>query len=69
MYEVGAVADQPLSPADGGVADSFTRYPVTAVLSVAVKAEIGTVRDELVLGRVKEVRVGAVVSEEALMFK
>jgi hypothetical protein len=36
VYEVGADADQPLSPVDGVVADSFTRYPVTPVALVAV---------------------------------
>ncbi len=63
VYEVGADADQPLSPVDGVVADSFTRYPVTPVASVAVRDEIDTVSDDAVAGTVNAVMVGAVESD------
>ena len=65
VYEVGAEADQPLYPVDGVVADSFTRYPVTPVASVAVRELIDTVSDDAVAGTVKAVMVGAVESEGA----
>lgn len=43
------MADQPAAVADGLVADWFTRYPVTAMLSVAVKVVMGAVT----IGRIK----------------
>ena len=41
----------------GGVADSVTCQPVTPTASVAVKVDIGTVRDVEVAGTVKGLRL------------
>ncbi len=68
VYEVGADADHPLSPTDGVEDDSFTRYPVTPVASVAVRELMDTVREEAVDGIEKEDTTGAVESEGAVYF-
>ena len=47
--------------------DSVTRYPVTAVLSVAVKVVTGTVKEDEVGGTTKAVTVGAVVSARVIV--
>jgi hypothetical protein len=62
VYVAGAEPVQPGLPAAGGVADSVIRYPVTPMLSVAVKEVIGISR--LFDGdvAVKAVTVGAVAS-------
>jgi hypothetical protein len=41
---------------------SDRKYPVTATLSVAVKVDTVTVKEEAVAGRVKAVIIGMVVS-------
>ena len=46
----------------GTVDDSDTLYPVTPTLSDAASVEMETVRDDAVVGRVKAVIVGLVVS-------
>ena len=63
VYDVGAATVQPVAVAAGVADDSFTRYPVTPTLSDAARLVIGTTREEAVVGTVKAVTVGAVVSE------
>ncbi len=60
---VGAAAVHPVAKAVGLVADSVTLWPVTATLSVAVKAEIGTVNELEVAGMLNVLTVGGVVSD------
>jgi hypothetical protein len=67
VYETGTVADHPLAVADGVVADSLMKYPVTATLSVAVKVAMGTVSVVAVAGMVKAVMVGGVASDSVIV--
>ena len=62
MKAVGLETDQPSAPEEGGVDDSVIRYSLTAILSEAVKAVIGTLR--LIEGdvTVNEFTVGLVIS-------
>jgi hypothetical protein len=45
VYNVGAEALHPMSLACGAVVVSVSLYPVTAILSVAVKLFIGTINE------------------------
>ena len=62
VKEVGAKKDQPAADADGVVADSVTRYPVTAALSETAKPVIDTVKEVEVDGMVKAITVGGSTS-------
>jgi hypothetical protein len=62
VCDVEAVADHPVAEAAGAVAVSVIIYPVTAMLSVAVKRVIGILSEVAVAGIVNPVTVGAVVS-------
>lgn len=62
VYDDGAEADQPAAPGSGAVAVSVTRYPLTARLSVAASAVIGTVRLDAAAGIVKALTTGGVPS-------
>jgi hypothetical protein len=66
-YEVGTVDDQPVAAAEGLVEDSLTKKPVTLTLSVAVRLVIETVSDVAVVGTVKAVTVGTVVSGNVMV--
>ena len=67
VYEAGAEAVQPAAPAAGEVVLSVSMYPVTPMLSVAVKLLIATVRDAAVAGIMKTVIAGAVVSGRVMV--
>ena len=62
----GAEALQPVADAAGGEGFSVIRYPITAMLSVAVRAVIGTVRDSVKEGMVNVATVGGVKSFNTL---
>jgi len=59
---VGADADHPAAVAAGLVELSFTIYPATPTLSLAVNDEIATVREVAVDGTLKADTVGGAVS-------
>jgi len=61
-YEVGAVMFHPELPEVGAEEDSVIIYPVTAILSDAIKLLTETVRDAEVDGIEKEEMVGGLVS-------
>ena len=59
---VGAVALHPVEPAEGPVALSVIRKPVTPMLSVAENPETGTVKEADVAGSAKLFMIGNIVS-------
>jgi len=62
VKDAGGVPDQPLADGSGGVALVVIIYPVTPTLSVAVNPDTGTVSDVEVVGMLKAVTAGGVVS-------
>ena len=66
VYAEGAPEVQPVAPVAGCAADSVTKYPVTAVLSVAVREVIEMVKEDDVEGILKAVTVGGVVSDTGM---
>ena len=62
VYVVGADEDQDELLLDGVLDDSVRRYPVTALLSVAVKVLMDIVKEEDVDGISKAVITGLVLS-------
>ena len=67
MYVVGADPVQPAAPEEGVPDVSVRRYPVTPTLSVAVNVVMLIVREEAVVGILKAVTTGRVVSTIATL--
>lgn len=68
VYELGAVAVQPVAIALGVEAEVVIMYPVTATLSVAVNDVTGIVRDEEGDVTENEFTTGAIVSIGSLEY-